>query len=334
MAETTGIEWCDHTLNFWIGCQEASPACDHCYARVQNEHRKWVAGWGPHGERRRTAPSTWHQLHKWNREAQRRGVRDKVFSNSLADFFDKAARPLWRREAWHLIEQCQHLDFLILTKRPQNIAAMLPDPGAGVKPWGDGWPNVWLGTTVENQTVADRRIPQLLAVPAVKHFLSCEPLLGPLSISSIYAGTDIVKPLAGVTWYPTPKDWPVQGITARHSRKIDWVICGGESGKGARPMHPDWARGLRDQCAAAGVPFFFKQWGEHRPVGAIHDENDTYADAINSADEHRSIIVDRRGVEWHELDGQPPATAWMMERVGKKRAGALLDGVQHKEFPA
>ncbi len=136
MVANSKIEWTDHTMNFWIGCQEVSPACDHCYARVQNERRKWVAGWGPDGERRRTSASNWQQLRLWNRRAGERGVREKVFSNSLSDFFDNhRSVSTARREAWHYIEQSPNLDFLILTKRPQNIAKMLPDPETGVKPW-------------------------------------------------------------------------------------------------------------------------------------------------------------------------------------------------------
>lgn len=277
MGANSKIEWTDHTMNFWIGCQEVSPACDFCYAKAQNAHWGWVNGWGPHGERKRTSAANWHKLRKWNQAARAAGVRAKVFSNSLSDFFDNAAHYTWRREAWHYIEQSPDLDFLILTKRPQNIAKMLPDPETGVKAWGAGWPNVWLGTTAENQEEANRRIPHLLSVPARIHFLSCEPLLGRLHL-----------PAQDTYWHP-----------------LDWVICGGESGPNARPMHPDWARGLRDQCAAAGVPFFFKQWGEWVSVSE----------------------VEGAGTHYHFPDG---AT---VRRTGKKAAGATLDGREWREFP-
>lgn len=307
MAKNSKIEWCDHTMNFWIGCQEVSPACDHCYARVQNVHWNWVNGWGPDGERRRTSTGNWHKLRKWNRDAGVAGIRSKVFSNSLSDFFDNKAASTWRREAWHYIEQSPNLDFLILTKRPQNIAKMLPDPEAGVKPWGDGWPNVWLGTTVENQEEADRRIPHLLAVPAAVRFLSCEPLLGAVD------------------------------LTKGHPR-INWVIAGGESGPGARPMHPDWARSLRDQCATAGLPFFFKQWGQWREFdhGSVDEE-------IDAGSEHAaSILACAVNPGWLSRDGRFYARerdlpdgvpCRLMESVGKKAAGALLDGVEHKAMP-
>jgi protein gp37 len=235
MAENSKIEWTDHTLNFWIGCQEVSPACDNCYARTQNNHRKWVDGWGPDGQRRRTSMGNWQQLRRWNRTAGENGVRTKVFCNSLSDFFDNHKEcKLWRREAWHYIQQSPNLDFLILTKRPQNIAKMLPDPETGVKPWGDGWANVWLGTTAENQMEADRRIPHLASVPAAVRFLSCEPLLGYLNLEP-------------------------------HFDAIDWVIAGGESGPRARPPMIHWVRSLREQCQAYHVPFFWKQWGEYTP---------------------------------------------------------------------
>lgn len=309
MAENSKIEWCDHTMNFWIGCQEVSPACDFCYARVQNEHWKWVNGWGPGGERRRTSASNWHKLRVWNRKAGERGIREKVFSNSLSDFFDNhKSVATARREAWHYIEQSPNLDFLLLTKRPQNIPKMLPDPETGVKPWGDGWPNVWLGTTVENQEEADRRIPHLLAVPARVRFLSCEPLLGPVDM--------LRTPRAGDTW-----DW-LTGERENSGGKtntasIDWVICGGESGPKSRPTHPRWEESLRAQCSDAGVPYFRKQWGDWHPHG------ETLADgSINALGN-----PDQRD-KWHTFEDG--ATMW---RVGKHRSGALLDGVAHRGMP-
>jgi protein gp37 len=317
MAENSKIEWCDHTMNFWIGCQEVSGACDSCYARVQNEHWKWVNGWGPDGERRRTSASNWHKLRLWNRKAGEQGVRHKVFSNSLSDFFDNHKDvSIARREAWHYIEQSPSLDFLILTKRPQNIAKMLPDPETGVKPWADGWPNVWLGTTTENQEEADRRIPHLLNAPAAKHFLSCEPLLGPVTVarSLLIAASEEPGPDANA--------------------KIDWVIAGGESGPNARPWHPDWARSLRDQCAAAGVPFFWKQNGEY-----AQEDGSRRAEPMALANDgtlYRSRdIAYPDGARYGEAirANHDKAHLTMMYRVGKKAAGALLDGREWREFP-
>jgi protein gp37 len=265
MAQHSKIEWTDHTFNAWTGCTKVSAACDHCYAESWAK-RSGIVQWGNH-PRRRTSASYWMQPLKWNRIAERDGVRRKVFCCSLADVFDNQADPAWRADLWDLIQHTEHLDWLLLTKRPQNIAKMLPDScGWSNRDWP--WPNVWLGTTVENQEEAERRIPLLLSVPAKVHFLSCEPLLGRVHL-----------PAQDTYWYP-----------------IDWVIAGGESGPHARPPMIGWVRSLRDQCAAAGVPFHFKQWGEHAP-------------------------------------DDPAADHTAMRRVGKKAAGAMLDGREWREFP-
>lgn len=190
MAETT-ISWTATTLpdgrtlpgysfNPWVGCQEVSPACDGCYARdFMTKKPRWATAWS--GDRFRTSEANWRNPLTWNREAGRSGIRRKVFCASLADVFDNQILREWRDGLWELIERTPNLDWLLLTKRPQNIRKMLPAPG-DPRIWGDGWPNVWLGTTVENQVEADRRIPHLLAIPARVHFLSCEPLLSGVDI--------------------------------------------------------------------------------------------------------------------------------------------------------
>ena len=221
MAENSGIEWTDHTFNPWIGCTKVSAACDHCYAEAWDNRFKGER-WGPHATRTRT--KTWGNPIKWQKKAKVEGRRYRVFCASLADVFDnhKSILPSWRRELWALIKQCPDLDFLMLTKRPQNITRYLPDD------WGDGYKNVWLGATVESQKEADR-LDALTAVPAKVRFLSMEPLLG---------GVDLSK----------------------HIHKLHWIISGGESGIQYRHADPDWFRMLRDQCSTAGVPFLFKQW--------------------------------------------------------------------------
>lgn len=234
MGENSTIEWTDHTFNAWVGCTKISPACDHCYAESCAKRTGAAALW--QGKRRRTSEVNWRGLLRWNRDAERAGVRRRVFCASLADVFDNQVLSEWRRELWELIRVTPHLDWQLLSKRPQNIGKMLPES------WGDGWPNVWLGTMVANQDEADRNVPALLSVPAARRFLSCEPLLGPTSLVKWHGFHRGTAP----AWQPT----------------IDWVIVGGESGPGARPTHPDWVRDLRDQCAGAGVAFFFKQWGE------------------------------------------------------------------------
>ena len=144
MGEQTGISWTDHTFNPWIGCTAVSAACDHCYAETLAKRYGW-----DFAARRRTSENNWRNPRRWNRAAERDGVRRRVFCASLADVFDNQVPPEWRADLWDLIRACPSLDWQLLTKRPQNIARMLPDD------WGDGWPNVWLGTTAEN---SERRI--------------------------------------------------------------------------------------------------------------------------------------------------------------------------------
>lgn len=231
MAKTK-IEWCDFTFNPWVGCTALSPACDFCYAEGWAKRTGQAHLW--QGERRRTTPDNWRQPHKWNRRAADLGIRYRVFCASLADVFDNQIYSRWRDDLWHLIDQTPHLDWMLLTKRPENIPKMLPTPAIGAPAWGDGWPNVWLGTTVEDRA-RTRRIGVLRKVPAAVRFLSCEPLL---------------------------EDLGAVDLTG-----INLVIAGGESGPKARPMQAGWARSLRDQCAEAGVAYHFKQWGEHDEDG-------------------------------------------------------------------
>ena len=251
MAENSKIEWTHHTFNPWIGCQKVGPGCDHCYAEAMMDARLGRVEWGPHGARLRTSPANWRQPLKWDRDAAAAGERRRVFCASLADVMDShhSILPEWRADLWALIRATPNLDWLLLTKRPGNIAKTLPPD------WGDGYPNVWLGCTVVNQDEADRDIPKLLAVPARVRFLSMEPLLGPVDLTelknpAVTIGEHIYSAL-DCDVDPEDDEW--------HGAKIHLVIVGGESGPGARPMHPDWARSLRDQCQAAGVAFFFKQ---------------------------------------------------------------------------
>ena len=236
MAENTKIEWADHTFNPWTGCTKVSPACDHCYAEgwaKRSGHVKWGSG----QPRRRTSDANWRMPLKWNREAERTGVRPRVFCASLADVFDNAVDPQWREDLFDLIAATPNLDWLLLTKRIGNVGNMLPVPFDFDK----HFPNVWLGATVVNQEEADRDIPKLLAVPAAKRFLSIEPMVSHIDIKS-YLNRHMEHAVL----------------------RIDWVIVGGESGPGARPMSPDWARSIRDQCEEAGVALFVKQMGGSR----------------------------------------------------------------------
>jgi protein gp37 len=245
MAKDSGIEWTHHTFNPWWGCVKLSPACAHCYAEAW-ARRVGRDLWGGTAPRRFFSGNHWREPLKWNAEAEREGVRARVFCASMADVFEprKDLDP-WRDKLWDLIERTPHLDWLLLTKRPGHIRH--------VYPWAqDPRENVWLGTTAENQRWADRRIERLLTVDARIRFLSCEPLLSAIDITS----------------------WLNKGV-------IGWVIAGGESGGEARPTHPNWIRSLRDQCSTHNVPFHFKQWGHWSPeaqgqpvtrIIELHDE--------------------------------------------------------------
>ena len=235
MSENSRIEWTHHTFNPWWGCARISPGCDHCYAEVLG-HRFGTA-WGVDTPRRVFAESHWRDPLKWNARAAASGVRQRVFCASMADIFDKNSPPGARERVWSLMRETPHLDWLLLTKRIGNAGDMLPED------WGNGYPNAWLGISVVNQEEAARDIPKLLAIPALIHFLSMEPLLEQVDITP---------------WLRSGKP---------NKAKVDWIIVGGESGPKARPMQPDWVRSLREQCAMTGTAFFFKQWGEFMPVG-------------------------------------------------------------------
>lgn len=310
MGANTGIEWCHATFNPWRGCTKVSAGCKNCYAETMSGRNPAVLGvWGPRGTRVVAAESYWRQPIKWNAAAAAAGERHRVFCASLADVFEgPETMPAseWpkvvaaRARLFDLISDTPNLDWLLLTKRPQNIMQMLIDAGRGFQdlpPW------VWIGTSVEDQAAADERIPHLLRVPARVRFLSCEPLLGPVDLREWF---DAGHESGG------PAGWVGEPIG------IHWVIVGGESGAGARPMHPEWARSLRDQCVAAGVKFFFKQTGEWVPYGHIGSLQDEAADRWDG-DWTRCAIRNEHGMQF--------------VRVGKHRAGRQLDGRNWDETP-
>jgi len=220
MGETSNIEWCDSSHNFWYGCKKVSQGCAHCYA--EREMTKFGRDF-----KAITRAKGFDKPLSWKEPA-------KVFVNSWSDFFIEEADP-WRAEAWDIIRRTPHLTYQILTKRPENILDRLP------KDWGTGWPNVWLGVSAEDQENADKRIQQLLEIPAAIRFVSAEPLLGPIWFEqSIYMAERL----------PESEGWG-----------LDWIIVGGESGPNCRPMDLAWARSIRDECKEAGVTFFMKQMG-------------------------------------------------------------------------
>jgi protein gp37 len=302
MGERTEISWAHSTFNPWIGCTRVSPGCDHCYAATLMDERYGRVKWGTGEARSRT--KTWGEPLRWNRLATASGRPWRVFCASLADVFDNEVAPAWRADLFDLIEATPALTWMLLTKRIGNVRASVSLPA-----------NVWLGITVVNQEEADRDIPKLLALPGpLTRWLSCEPLLGPLDLTALpfrdhregfsqnVLTGEATFPARGVNGHP---DIVVRS-GPRLMPRIDWVIVGGESGPGARPMNPEWVRSLRDQCARYGVPFHFKQWGEWVSVSEV------------------------AGMGAHHTfpDGRT------VRRVGKLRAGHTLDGREHREFPA
>ncbi|KEH07130.1 hypothetical protein GY14_29800 [Delftia tsuruhatensis] len=334
MSENSKIEWTDHTFNPWEGCQKVGPGCDHCYA--ENRNARFAGGqainWGPGAPRRRTSVSNWNLPLRWNAQAEafqaQHGRRQRVFCASLADVFDNAVSREWRDDLAALILDTADLDWLLLTKRIGNAGAMLGEM------FLDGPPaNVWLGATVVNQAEADRDILKLLRIPASVRFLSMEPLLGPVSFEGLFANPSNIA----------------DGTNALE--ELDWVIVGGESGPGARPMHPDWALSLRDQCEAVGTAFMFKQWGEWRPISQMsegedralwrsrviakpHEDQSNLDDIYGRVCTTESTVIHLDGSVHHFLEPNAfPLGAMTMYRVGKKAAGRQLDGRTWDETP-
>lgn len=228
MAENSKIEWTDHTFNAWIGCTKVGPPCDNCYAESMSNRYGWTT-WGPHGERKRTSEANWKKPEQWARTARKAGKRQKVFSLSLGDWLDNQVPQQWRIDLADKIAATPELDWLLLTKRIQNYARLAP--------WKVAPPNVWLGITCGDQAEYDRDWHKLREIDAVVRFVSHEPSLGPLN--------------------------PLRSTTLP-----DWIICGGESGPGAREMDAQWARDLRDYCAMGGIAFFMKQMTGKKPIPA------------------------------------------------------------------
>lgn len=350
MAETK-IEWTrspkgeqGYTFNGWEGCQKAGPGCDNCYAEARNKRFMGGQNWGPGAQRRRTSPANWALPKRWNKLAKKKGVRLRVFTASLSDWLDNAVPIDWLADLLQQVQVNDGLDWLMLTKRIGNWrnrlsecseAASTEDGRArwpGLADWIDAWlagdapANVFMGATVVNQQEADRDIAKLLRIPAAKRFLSMEPLLGMVNLACIEIdGHSEIYPLTGTTGCEDDDGNPLPDLPG-----LDWVIVGGESDRAARPMHPAWVRSLRDQCAAAGVTFMFKQWGEWacQAVAGLN-VNDCYDRA------------DLGG--WVELDGSYTAgehaapkesTAAHMFRMGKHHSGRMLDGVLHDAVPA
>lgn len=316
MGENTKIAWCDDTFNFGIGCECAiqpsgkpHPGCVNCYAKAQNEFRRWVRGpdgeaaWGPAAPRKVTSDDTWAKPARWARAAARAGTRRKVFCASLADVLDPAWPPQVLARLWELIRDtariCRScsksagicdcvvpddtvdggLDWLILTKRPERWAAVPED----VRPL------VWLGTSISDQATADEWVPRLLGAQGFAlRFLSVEPLVGPVDLERWLwmAGPSSAGPFVdGLGRRRGGGGCGGQTLTCVPTRDISWVIIGGESGPKARTCDVDWIRAVVQQCRAAGVAPFVKQLGAYA-VDSISEFGDTTGDMLLYDDSH------------------------------------------------
>ena len=328
MTGNSKIEWTEQTWNPIVGCSIVSPGCTNCYAM------KMAARIEAMGNQPRYAGTTKkvNGSAVWTgRLAQapesvlfaplKRKKPTSYFVNSMGDLFHEDVPDEWIDQVFAVMALCPQHTFQVLTKRAERMRDYLRGDRQNVVAWepvarvmsawhphwkaeditgphraraiaaGTTWPlpNVWLGVSAERQQETDERIPFLIETPAAVRFVSAEPLLGPIDLIGTFA-----------RYQDTPGRRPAVGLG---KQLIDWVIVGGESGPGARPMHPDWARGLRDQCTSAGIAFFFKQWGEHGRVG------------------------DQAGLD------HLPQDADLLTRCGKKAAGRLLDGVEHNTLP-
>jgi protein gp37 len=332
------IEWTDETWNPVTGCSKVSQGCKNCYAE-----RLWPKVAGAEAKRTGEPPRPFTQIaeHYDRLETPLRWRRPRrVFVNSMSDLFHEDISDEFIADVFAYMAYARQHTFQVLTKRPHRMAALLGradfsemydtsgalahdaaceilgqrgefDPNArskdDIRAMDDTLPrpNVWLGVSVEDQATADERIPLLLQTPAAVRFVSYEPALGPVDFSE-FLQDDPLTP-DKIAWCG-----------------LDWIIAGGESGPGARPAHPDWFRSVRDQCAAAGVPFFFKQWGEHGPC---------WLDAKDGTPWR--IYPDGRRM-WGLAESMKPPETWptlLMQRLGKKAAGRLLDGREHSEYP-
>ena len=353
MSDNTPIEWTDATVNAINGCDIVSPGCTNCYAM-----RSGARGLAHHPATGLTRPSkaghVWTGEVRFSESALLQPLRwkrpRKIFWNAHGDMFHPKVPDEWIDRCFAVMALTPHHTHQVLTKRPERMREYLRLAEDRVMDrafdhadmnWGRDeaerlycignyrWPlpNVWLGVSVEDQQRADERIPTLLDTPAAVRWLSMEPLLGPVDLTMIQFPNDRggMECWDALDLHSVPGEpLPVGHCTAT----IDWIVLGGESGPGERPMHPDWARSIRDQCAAAAVPFLFKQWGEFAP-GEIAGE---YLDPDKAA-KGVSLFDGRWDDCWSEPDGHRDDEPDLY-RIGKKRAGRLLDGVQHDGFPA
>lgn len=361
MTGKTKIEWTEKTWNPIVGCSVVSPGCTNCYAMRTANQRLDGNPKAPHyegatqrvngnpvwtGKVSLAAERTLMAPLRWKKPAM-------IFVNSMGDLFHESVPDEWIDRVFAVMSMCPQHTFQVLTKRAYrmrnyvNCMVNSDDPGIAyaVDDLGGDYsnsdavlPNVWLGVSAEDQARADERIPLLLDTPAAIRFVSCEPLLGDVDLTAIPAPRYVPE--------DHELDWKFNSLVTGDDYRllddsgkwfhgegdyrdcnIDWVIAGGESGPGARPMHPDWARSLRDQCAAASVPFFFKQWGEW-VLGAL--EGVDMGAAFMACEDTYGTFTAWTGSPCREFR---QCGAEFMARIGKKAAGRLLDGREWNDMP-
>ena len=303
MSDNTGIEWTDATWNPVTGCTEVSAGCDHCYAKTFAERWRGTEGhYFENGFDVQLRPDKLEQPLRWKKPR-------KIFVNSMSDLFHDSVPDKYIAQVFDVMGEAERHTFQILTKRHARMRSLMTQwYGTGIL--SEPLPNVWLGVSAENQQWADIRIPALLDTPAVVRFVSAEPLLGPIDFRRVPGFNRIGLDLS---------NW--------------WVIVGGESGRGARPMHPEWARSLRDQCQAAGVPFLFKQWGEWTTDfrRGTHLLQTTGQLITRESGTMTGPYGSRSGVQDLVDRGHP---GWVrVRRAGKRAAGRELDGRTWDQYP-
>jgi len=314
------IEWTEYSWNPVTGCSPVSEGCQNCYARRMAYRLRGRCGY-PEDEPFRV---TMHldrldQPLKWKKPRM-------VFVCSMSDLFHENVEPTFIQDTFWVMEKAPQHIFMVLTKRPDNMRKLLHVFYSG----GHELPkNIWLGVTAENQARADERIPILLQIPAAVRFVSVEPMLGPVDL-------ELYLPYVQ---HPLREEWHRNGYHIRRlnrgiqSNVLDWVICGGETGPGARPMCPDWVESILYQCKEAGIPFFFKSWGDWAPWYGDEDDGcpgDPECEKINCSGCKKAHF-------WRFTGGGPagyePRDVLYSVKVGKKTAGRLLDGRTWDEFP-
>lgn len=365
MADKTHIEWTDATWNPITGCSVVSPGCTNCYAMklagTRLQHHPSRAGLTVASK----SGLVWNGKVRLNRDWLAQPLEWKksrmVFVCAHGDLFQEDVPDDWILDVFTVMAIAQQHTFQVLTKRADRMRDFLSRheddlleeiyanwytfSGSAPEVWSWPLPNVWLGVSVEDQKRADERIPALLDTPAAVRWVSAEPLLGPLNLNSMRGGTQWIggqRGCGGTHSHEGRAGEVIHGVMHRfdpsvahhhHDERcspgLDWVVAGGESGKGARPMHPDWARSLRDQCVATGVPFFFKQWGNWHQI---------YDREVEDSDWRRCDVVQRENPhgQWLNLKG---GQGFHGERVvfvapsSKAATGRLLDGIEHNAMP-